>query len=133
MFFFSYFSKVFQNQNICSIFFFGVNFKIGQIRQLFKINKVDFWAYAYLTQFSLVTLFHLRYNQLSQKNRFQSVPIAALCLSNIQRKTWFFKNLSIPQNMKWNMKTHFLRMATKLFWRFNLYYFSLNVSYKIGA
>ena len=35
------------------------------------------------------------YNELSQKNRFQSVPIAALYLYNIQSKTWFLKNLSV--------------------------------------
>ena len=27
------------------------------------------------------------YNELAQKNRFQSVPIAALCLYNIQRNS----------------------------------------------
>ena len=32
------------------------------------------------------------YNELSQKNRFQSVPIAALCLYNIQPEK---KSLSI--------------------------------------
>ena len=32
------------------------------------------------------------YNELSQKNRFQSVPIAALCLYNIQRENLVFKN-----------------------------------------
>ena len=31
------------------------------------------------------------YNELSQKTRFQSVPIAALCLYNIQRKNLVFK------------------------------------------
>ena len=30
-----------------------------------------------------------------QKNRFQSVPIAALRLSNIQRENLVFKNLSV--------------------------------------
>ena len=32
------------------------------------------------------------YNELSQKTRFQSVPIAALCLYNIQRENLVFKN-----------------------------------------
>ena len=31
------------------------------------------------------------YNELSQKNRFQSVPIAALCLYNIQRENLGYK------------------------------------------
>ena len=36
------------------------------------------------------------YNELSQKNRFQSVPIAALCLYNIQPENLVFKkSLSI--------------------------------------
>ena len=38
----------------------------------------------------------ITYNELSQKTRFQLVPIAAMCLYNIQRvKTWFLKNLSV--------------------------------------
>ena len=32
------------------------------------------------------------YNELSKKTRFQSVPIAALCLINIQRENLVFKN-----------------------------------------
>ena len=36
-----------------------------------------------------------KYNELSQKNRFQSVPIAALRLYNIERETRFLKNLSV--------------------------------------
>ena len=32
-----------------------------------------------------------RYNELSQKNRFQSVRITALCLYNIQRENLVFK------------------------------------------
>ena len=36
------------------------------------------------------------YNELSQKNRFQSVPIPALCLYNIvERENLVFKNLSV--------------------------------------
>ena len=35
---------------------------------------------------------HILYNELSQKTRFQSVPIAALCLYNIQRENLAFKN-----------------------------------------
>ena len=39
-------------------------------------------------------IFELSYNfihnELSQKTRFQSVPIAALCLYNIQRENLFF-------------------------------------------
>ena len=35
------------------------------------------------------------YNELFQKARFQSVPIAALCLYNIQRENLVFKNLSV--------------------------------------
>ena len=34
----------------------------------------------------------LSYNELSQKTRFQSVPIAALCLYNIQCENLVFKN-----------------------------------------
>ena len=36
--------------------------------------------------------FIVKYNELSQKTSFQSVPIAALCLYNIQRKNLVFKN-----------------------------------------
>ena len=32
------------------------------------------------------------YNELSQKTRFQSVPIAAFCIYNIQRENLVFKN-----------------------------------------
>ena len=32
-----------------------------------------------------------------KKNRYQSVPIAALCLYNIQRENLVFKNLSVVQ------------------------------------
>ena len=35
------------------------------------------------------------YNELSQKTRFQSVQIAALCLYNIQRENQFFKKISL--------------------------------------
>ena len=34
----------------------------------------------------------LRYNELSQKTRFQSAPIAALCLYNKQRENLVFKD-----------------------------------------
>ena len=34
-------------------------------------------------------------NELSQKNRFQSVPIGALCLYNIQRENLIFKKISL--------------------------------------
>ena len=37
----------------------------------------------------------LIYNELSQKNRFQTAPIATLCLYNIQHETWFLKILSV--------------------------------------
>ena len=36
------------------------------------------------------------YRELSQKKQVQSLPIAALCLCNIQRETWFSKILSVP-------------------------------------
>ena len=40
---------------------------------------------------------YLSYNELSQKTRFQSLWIAALCLYNTYSvKTWFSKNLSVP-------------------------------------
>ena len=43
-----------------------------------------------LTNISLRIL-GCRYNELSQKIRFQSVPIAALCIYNIQRENLVFK------------------------------------------
>ena len=43
-----------------------------------------------------------KYNELSQKNRFQSVPIAAFCLYNIQRENLVFKNsLCIRIRFSW--------------------------------
>ena len=38
------------------------------------------------------------YNELSQKTRFPSVPIAALCLYNIQRDNLVLKMLSVARD-----------------------------------
>ena len=38
------------------------------------------------------TVLHVNHSELSQKTMFQSVPIAALCLYNIQRENLVFKN-----------------------------------------
>ena len=43
------------------------------------------------------TLRYPSYNELFLKNRFKSVPIAALCLYNIQRENLVFKILSVIQ------------------------------------
>ena len=40
---------------------------------------------------------NFKYNELSQKTRFQFVPIAALYLYNIQRENLVFKILSVSQ------------------------------------
>ena len=40
------------------------------------------------------------YYELSQKNRIQSVPIAALCLYNIQRENLVLKNSLCIQSMQ---------------------------------
>ena len=39
----------------------------------------------------------------TKKNRFQSVPIAALCLYNIQRENLAFKNSLCMDDMKWKI------------------------------
>ena len=46
-------------------------------------------------QYSISNYLCGTYRELSQKNRFQSLRIAALCLYNIQRKTWLLKNLPV--------------------------------------
>ena len=46
--------------------------------------------------FQLITCYYfITYNELSQKTRFQSVPIEALRLYNIQRENLVLKNLSV--------------------------------------
>ena len=62
------------------------------------------------------------YNELSQKTRFQSVRIVALCLYNIQRANLFFLNLSV-------LYCNILKLILLLFltivwylWR-NIFYF----------
>ena len=49
------------------------------------------------------------YNELSQKNRFQSVPIAALCLYNIQPEK---KSLSIIIHRN-EIYSYFINIFTK--------------------
>ena len=57
-----------------------------------------------------ILILHLTYNELSQKTMFQSVPIAALCLYNIQRENLVFKNsLNIKKNCEqsqWKSKSN---------------------------
>ena len=45
--------------------------------------------------FGMFLIKNLRYNELSQKTRFQSVTIVALCRYNIQREICFFFYLSV--------------------------------------
>ena len=78
------------------------------ISPLYSILETTLWRQLYESKFvhtsvsllsacSTITVrddwfFTLLYNELSQKNRFQSVPIVALCLYNIQRENLVFKN-----------------------------------------
>jgi len=61
----------------------------------YNINRLYKNALSPLYDWSQLYLY--RYNELSRKTRFQSVPIAALCLYTNSVKTWFLKILSVSE------------------------------------
>ena len=79
-----------------SCFFLTFSFKF----YLYKIFKLSIKAYLLLIYtfmclgmaWNWYGLYWSSFNELSQKTRFQSVPIPALCLYNIQRENLVLKN-----------------------------------------
>ena len=72
-------------------------------RPIYYTNSPQFSIFKNPTLHSYLYNKHITFNELSQKNRFKSVRIAALCLFNIQRENLDFKkSLSTIQIVKFS-------------------------------
>ena len=60
-------------------------------------NVLNLCGTAVFFLYPLALLVLIIYNEFSQKTRFQSEPIASLCLYKIQRENLVFKILSVQE------------------------------------
>ena len=85
-------SKIFSHlescmrQNNALIHISNMGHRCMKVNKIIVIAELLLWTYV-----CDWCAFFLWYNELSKKNRFQSVPIAALCLYNIQRENLVLK------------------------------------------
>ena len=75
-----------------ALLIFAANQVMRTLRSEFMLLTCDFFYFCMGEEEGGSTKIMNAYNELSQKNRFRSVPIAALCLHNIQRENLVFEN-----------------------------------------